>query len=139
MDPLSEPPPAPSPVRAQYGAPRSTFLGVCVKHDDASRVTMLLLDANLHTCRLSTFPKAGEVLKPFRRAPRESNVRRRRQEVHFASLMIARFSARSKALSLALSRSIAQRIRPMVGHCRLRDRELSSDAESGQDTLETPD
>jgi hypothetical protein len=39
---------------------------------------VLLVDTNLHPCGLSTFAKAGEVLKPFSRAPREANVRRRR-------------------------------------------------------------
>src|SRR5688500_16854765 len=43
---------------------------------------------------------------------------------NFASLMIARLSARSNALSLAFSRSIAQRIRPMAGICCLLDQDL---------------
>ena len=39
---------------------------------------MLLVDLNLYTCGLSTFPKTSEVTKPFSRAPVERNVRRRR-------------------------------------------------------------
>jgi len=56
------------------------FSGVCVKHDYASGVTVLLLDANPHSCGIGTYPKAGEVLTPFSGAPGKRNVRGRRMK-----------------------------------------------------------
>jgi hypothetical protein len=47
-----------------------------MKHDHASGIAMLLLNANPHARGLSSLPKFGEVPKPFTRAPRKWNVRR---------------------------------------------------------------
>jgi hypothetical protein len=46
-----------------------------VKHNQASGIAVLFLDANPHPRRFSTFPEFGEVLEPFARPPRERNVR----------------------------------------------------------------
>ena len=50
--------------------------GVCVKHDQPSRITVLLLNAHLYACRLCALAKLGEVLEPLARAPGEWKVRR---------------------------------------------------------------
>ena len=53
-----------------------------MKHDHASGITVLLLDANLHPCGLGALFETSQVLEPFCRAPRKRNGRRRRvQEV----------------------------------------------------------
>jgi len=78
---------------------------------------MLLLYANLHPCGLSTFAKAGEVPKPFSRAPRERNIRWGRVEEVQLRLADDREIERTVecSLSLAFSKSMAQRIRASVG------------------------
>jgi hypothetical protein len=36
-----------------------------MEHDDAGRVTVLLVDSNLHACGFGTFPTLGQVLQPL--------------------------------------------------------------------------
>ena len=71
---LSEPPPPSSSVGSQND--EIDFPGVCMKHDDAGGITVLLFDVHLYACRLCTFPKVGQVFEPLACARGKSNLRR---------------------------------------------------------------
>ena len=47
--------------------PRTTVdvLSVCMKHDHAGGITVLLVDLDVHACSLCTLAKFGEIPKPF--------------------------------------------------------------------------
>jgi hypothetical protein len=45
-----------------------------VKDNDTNGIALLLLDSDLHACGFCSFPKLREVLEPFGRSRRVSNV-----------------------------------------------------------------